>query len=116
METLTSVNGSQWITPGVVLGLIVSTFALLVVVRQPPQARAAIAMACLIGGTITVNIAPGNPYQTLPVFMLPPEITHLARFGHIILALSVGWPLLATIYFAWALAHRDALPSSDHRL
>jgi len=116
METLTSVNGSQWITPGVVLGLIVSTFALLVVVRQPPQARAVIAMACLVGGAITVNIAPANPYQTLPVFMLPPEITHLARFGHIILALSVGWPLLAIIYFAWALAHRDALSSSDHRL
>ena len=116
METLTSVNGSQWITPGVVLGLIVSMFALLVVVRQPPQVRAVIAMACLVGGAITVNIAPGNPYQTLPVFMLPPEITHLARFGHIILALSVGWPLLAIIYFAWALAHRDALSSSDHRL
>ncbi len=116
VETLTAANWSQWITPGVVLGLIASTLALLVVVRQSSHARAAIAIACLIGGIIAVNIAPGNPYQTPPVFMLPPEITHLARFGHIVLALSVGWPPVAIFYFAYAAVHRGALPSSDHRL
>jgi len=116
METLTAANGSQWITPGVVLGLIISTLVLLLIVRQPFRARAAIAMACLVGGVIAVNIAPGNPYQTTPIFMLPPEITHLARFGHIMLALSIGWPLIAIIFFAWAVVHRGALSSSDHRL
>ena len=116
METLTATNGSQWITPGVLLGLLISALALLPVVRQPSRARAAIAIACLVGGVVAVNIAPENPYQTTPVFMLPPEITHLARFGHILLALSLCWPLLAIIYSAWAIVRRATPSSSNHRL
>jgi len=111
--TLTGAGWTQWITPGVVIGLAASALALPWVVRQSLHTRATLAIACLAAGVIAVNIAPQNPYQTTPVFMLPPEITHLARFGHIMLALSVCWPLLAVAYCGWMIA---AAARSGHRL
>ncbi len=87
----------QWLTPGVAAGLVAGCALVAVLVWLAPAARGAAAMLCLVTGMVVVNIAPDNPYQTLPAFMLSAQPTHLANFGNIVRALSQCWPLAALL-------------------
>ena len=91
----------QWLTPGVAAGSAGGIVLLALLLRLAPGARAAIAILCIVAGVCIVNAAPENPYQSLPVFVLTPQPTHLANFGHIVRALSQLWPFAAVI---WLLA------------
>lgn len=88
----------QWLTPGVAAGVAGGIVLLALTLRLAPVARAAIAILCVAAGVCIVNATPENPYQALPVFMLNPQPTHLANFGHIVRALSQLWPLAAVIW------------------
>jgi VanZ family protein len=91
----------QWLTPGVAAGTAGGIVLLALLLRFAPGARAAIAILCIAAGVCVVNATPENPYQALPAFMLRPQPTHLANFGHIVRVLSQLWPLAAVI---WLLA------------
>ena len=91
----------QWLTPGVAAGTAGGIVLLALMLRLAPAARAALAIFCIAAGVCIVNATPENPYQALPVFMLSPQPTHLANFGHIVRALSQLWPLAALM---WLLA------------
>lgn len=88
----------QWLTPGTAFGLAAGAAGLVLLVRLPRRGRTIAAMLCIIAGVVIVNIAPGNPYQTLPPFKLSPQQTHLMNFSHIMRLLSGLWPLLAAAY------------------
>lgn len=87
----------QWVTPGVVIGLAGGIALLAGALRLSNAARGAIASACVVAGTLAVNLAPENPYQTLPAFMLGPQPTHLFNFANIMRTLSQLWPMLAVL-------------------
>ena len=91
----------QWLTPGVAAGFAGGMVLLALLLLLAPVARAAIAIVCIVAGMCIVNATPENPYQALPAFVLTPQPTHLANFGHIMRALSQLWPLAAVI---WLLA------------
>ena len=97
----------QWLTPGVAAGTAGGIVLFALMLRLAPAARAALAIFCIAAGVCIVNATPENPYQALPVFMLSPQPTHLANFGHIVRALSQLWPLAAMIWlFALLRAER----------
>ena len=91
----------QWLTPGVAAGTAGGIVLLALLLRLTPAARAALAIFCIAAGVCIVNATPENPYQAQPVFMLSPQPTHLANFGHIVRALSQLWPFAALM---WLLA------------
>ena len=91
----------QWLTPGVAAGSAGGIALLALLLLLAPVARAAIAIVCIVAGVCIVNAAPENPYQSLPVFVLTPQPTHLANFGHVVRALSQLWPFAAVV---WLLA------------
>jgi VanZ family protein len=93
-----SAHWLQWLTPGTALGLAAGMVGLALLVRLPRAGRTLAAVECIIAGVIIVNIAPGNPYQALPPFMLNPQQSHLMNFSHIMRLLSGLWPLLAVAY------------------
>jgi VanZ family protein len=93
-----SAHWLQWLTPGTALGLAVGVIGLAMLARLPRAGRAAVAVACIIAGFIVVNIAPGNPYQAPPPFMLNAQQTHLMNFSQIMRLLSGLWPPLTIAY------------------
>ena len=58
-----------WLTPGVVLGVLVGAVVLYGLSRAPPRAvdRSGLSFAAAI---IVINVAPENPYQTVPPQLL----------------------------------------------
>ena len=91
----------QWMTPGVAAGTAGGIVLLALLLRLAPVVRAAISMLCVMAGVCIATATPENPYQALPAFMVSPQPTHLANFGHIVRALAQLWPLAAVI---WLLA------------
>jgi VanZ family protein len=89
-----------WVTPGVVLGVLVGGVVLygLMHVRRRAQWIAACASFAL--GIVIINVVPENPYQTLPPQFLAGGPTHFLSFSGIVRALSELWPLLALAYTA----------------
>jgi len=93
-----SAHWLQWLTPGVLAGIAGSAVLLALLLRLAREARGAIAALCIMAVVIIVNIAPENPYQAVPTFMLRPQPTHLLNFSHIVRTLSQLWPLAAVIF------------------
>ncbi len=98
-------NWLQWLTPGVAAGIVGGIVLLIPLTRLGHVARGVAALLCVFAGVAIVNVAPENPYQSVPNFMLVPQPTHLVNFSHIVHALSQLWPLLAALCIA-ALARR----------
>jgi VanZ family protein len=89
-----------WLTPGVLLGVLVSGVVLygFTHVSRPVQWIAAgLSFAAAI---VVINIAPENPYQTVPPQLLAGGPTHFLSFSGIVRALSELWPFLAVVYIA----------------
>jgi VanZ family protein len=96
----------HWLTPGVAVGIAGGIVLLAALSRLAYVTRAVAAILCVLAGVVIVNVAPENPYQSVPNFMLSPQPTHLANFSQIVRALSQLWPLLAALCIV-ALARRE---------
>ena len=90
-----------WLTPGVALGMLVAGLLLLAFAPLPRRARWIIASLSFAAAIAAINIAPHNPYQTVPAQLLAGP-THFLSFAGIVRALSELWPFLAVAYTAAA--------------
>jgi hypothetical protein len=95
-----------WLTPGVLLGLAAGWFLLWGAVRMARPAKLAAAAACIVAAAVAINLAPDNPYQSVPPRLLVRSASHFLNFSGIVRALSELWPLLATGYLLYALGAR----------
>jgi len=95
-----------WLTPGVVAGLAAGWTLLFAANRLPRPAKLAIAAACIAIAAAAINLAPDNPYQSVPPRLLARGASHFLSFSGIVRALSELWPLLAIGYLAFALGSR----------
>ena len=110
----------SWLTPGVALGLTTGAILLIPLARAPRLPGLIVAALCLAAAVAAVNLAPENPYHTIPPKLITPAATQLLRFSNIVRALSELWPFLAVGYlFTAALAReprRQAAPPSENPL
>jgi VanZ family protein len=95
-----------WLTPGVMAGLAAGGILLLAAMRLSRQAQLAVAVACIALAAAAINLAPDNPYQTVPPRLLARGASHFLSFSGIVRALSELWPLLAIGYLGYAFASR----------
>lgn len=95
-----------WLTPGVLFGLAAGSLLLWGAVRMPRPVKLAAAAACIVAATVAINLAPDNPYQSVPPRLLARGASHFLNFSGIVRALSELWPLLATGYLLYALGAR----------
>jgi VanZ family protein len=101
----------QWLTPGVMGGLLLGSAMLALLIWLPSAWRSGLAILCIVATVAMVNLSPENPYQAIPPFLLAPQPTHLSSFSNIVRALSQLWPF-ATIYLLLALTRRAAAAPS----
>lgn len=95
-----------WLTPGVLLGLCAGWLLLWGAVRLPRPAQLAASAVCIVAATAAINLAPDNPYHSVPPRLLARGASHFLSFSGIVRALSELWPLLATSFLVYALAAR----------
>jgi VanZ family protein len=104
-----------WLTPGVLAGLTAGFALLYPALRLPREALPAVAALCIVAATLAINVAPDNPYQSVPARMLARGASHFLNFTGIVRALSELWPwfaagLLVCVQFArlrrWVRARR----------
>jgi VanZ family protein len=98
---------ASWLTPGVMTGLVTGSVLLLAAMRLPRRAQLGIAAACITIATVAINLAPDNPYQSIPLQFLGRGSSHFLSFSGIVRALSELWPLLAIGYIACSLGGQD---------
>jgi hypothetical protein len=96
----------SWMTPGVGAGLIAGWLTLWATAALPRAGRLVLATACIVAATAVINLAPENPYQSIPPRLLARGVSHFLSFSGIARALSEIWPLLATGFLLFALAAR----------
>jgi hypothetical protein len=94
----------NWLTPGVGLGLATGAMLLYPLTRAPQVVRLLLALIFLTAAVVAINLAPGNPYQTIPPKLIAAGATQLLRFSSIVRALSDLWPFLAGCYLIVAVA------------
>ena len=97
-----------WLTPGAMLGLLLGAMLLAVLLGLGRKARLALAMLCLLLAMAAINLAPDNPYFSLPPQLTSGRASHLLSFSGILRALSELWPLIALGYLSVALWHSRA--------
>ena len=95
-----------WLTPGVLLGLCAGWLLLWGAARLPRPAQLAASAVCIVAATVAVNLAPDNPYHSVPSRLLARGASHFLNFSGIVRALSELWPLLASSFLIYALAAR----------
>jgi VanZ family protein len=87
----------NWLTPGVGLGLVTGALLLYPLTRAPRPVSFALALISLAAAVVAINLAPDNPYQTIPPKLIA-AASQLLRFSTIVRALSELWPFLAAGY------------------
>ena len=102
-----------WLTPGVALGLLVGSALLYGAAHLPRFAQLALAAGCIAAATTVINLAPDNPYHSVPSLLLTKGTSHFLSFSGIVRALSELWPLLAVSHLAWVLGARAAGSARD---
>lgn len=108
-----------WLTPGVALGLALGAALLYPALRLQRRAAACAGAVAIALAVLAINVAPGNPYQTIPRQFITGAASHFLSFTGIVRALSELWPVLALLYLlAAALGAGRARESvrSGHRL
>ncbi len=95
-----------WLTPGVLAGLAAGGILLFLAMRLPRPVQLALAALCIVAATVAINLAPDNPYQSVPLRLLAGGASHFLSFSGIVRALSELWPLLATGFLLYALLGR----------
>jgi len=94
-----SAGALSWLTPGVALGIVVAAVLLYGLALLPRRAQWIVAALSFAAAIAAINIAPDNPYQTVPAQLLAGP-THFLSFSGIVRALSELWPFLAVAYTA----------------
>jgi hypothetical protein len=89
-----------WLTPGVMIGVLVSAVVLYGLTHVPRRVQWFAAGVSFAAAIAVINIAPENPYQSVPPQLLAGGPTHILSFSAIVRALSELWPFLALIYTA----------------
>ena len=112
LRTVAAVAGKAahpfvWMTPGVSFGLLAGWLSLYGLTWLPRRIQLAMAALCLLAGTAALNMAPGNPYQSVPPQFISGSASHYLSVSGIVRALSELWPLLAVVYLLHALFERD---------
>ncbi len=99
-----------WMTPGAMLGLIVGALLLSGLLALNHGMRLAAAWLCIVLALAAINLAPDNPYFSLPSQLTSGRASHFLSFSGILRALSELWPLLALAYLcaAWWYRRRRA--------
>lgn len=95
-----------WLTPGVVAGLVAGCVLLYAAARLPRSAQLALSAACIIAATAAINLAPDNPYHSIPPRLLAKGTSHFLSFSGIVRAISELWPALAAGFLVYAIASR----------
>jgi VanZ family protein len=95
-----------WLTPGVLLGLCAGWLLLWGAVRLPRPAQLAASTVCIVAATAAINLAPDNPYHSVPPRLLARGASHFLNFSGIVRALSELWPFLAIGFLLYAQASR----------
>jgi VanZ family protein len=103
----------NWLTPGVTLGLMTGALLLWPLVRMPRLPMVGTALFCLAAAVAIINIAPENPYQTVPPRLVPGSTTYLLRLSNIVRALSELWPLLAAAWLIGIAARSGRIRRGD---
>jgi VanZ family protein len=88
-----------WLTPGVALGVVLAALLLYGLAKLPRRAQWIGASLSFAAAITAINVAPDNPYQTVPPQLLAGP-THFLSFSGIVQALSELWPFLAVAYTA----------------
>jgi VanZ family protein len=99
-----------WLTPGVLAGLAAGWVLLYGAVNLPRPAQLALSAACILAATAAINLAPENPYLSVPPRLLAGGTSHFLSFSGIIRALSELWPLLALGFLVYASRRQSDLP------
>ncbi|HKA44594.1 MAG TPA: VanZ family protein [Burkholderiales bacterium] len=95
-----------WLTPGISFGLLAGWLALYALVSVPRRVQLALAALCILAATVAINLAPDNPYQSIPRQFIAGGASHYLSFSAFARALSELWPLLAVAYLLSALFER----------
>jgi VanZ family protein len=93
-------NPLQWLTPGVIGGLLIGVAALALLLWLAPFWRSLIGIAVVLASVLLVNMSPENPYQSTPPILLASQPTHLSSFSDIVRVLAKCWPFAIIAYFA----------------
>jgi hypothetical protein len=88
-----------WLTPGVAAGIMLAALLLYGVAKLRRRAQWVLAALSFAAAIAAINVAPLNPYQTVPPQLLVGP-THFLSFSGIVRALSELWPFLAVAYTA----------------
>lgn len=99
-----------WLTPGVLAGLAAGWALLYGAVSLPRPAQLAVSATCIVAATAAINLAPENPYLSVPPRLLAGGTSHFLSFSGIVRALSELWPLLALSFLAYAFTRRAGPP------
>jgi hypothetical protein len=83
------------------MGIVVAAVLLYGLALLPRRAQWLVAALSFAAAIAAINIAPDNPYQSVPVQLLAGP-THFLSFSGIVRALSELWPFLALAYTAAA--------------
>ena len=92
-----------WITPGATLGLLLGAILLGALLNLSRAVRLSLALLCLMMALAAINLAPDNPYFSLPSQLTNGRASHFLSFSSILRALSELWPLIALAYLCVAL-------------
>jgi hypothetical protein len=95
------------------LGLLIGSALLYGAAHLPRLAQLIVAAGCIAAATVAINLAPVNPYHSVPSLLLTRGTSHFLSFSSIVRALSELWPLLAIGYLAWVLGARAAGGARD---
>ena len=98
-----------WLTPGVLVGVLVSAVVLYGLTHASRRTQWIAAGLSFAAAVFVINIAPENPYQTVPPQMLAGGPTHFLSFSGIVRALSELWPFLAMVYAGAVVRERPTL-------
>jgi hypothetical protein len=85
-----------WLTAGAFWGMLLATIVLRWTLRLQAQTKQFLAVSCLIGATIAINVMPDNPYFILTLRHW--NQGRLLHFNDLMQWVSVIWLPLATIW------------------
>ena len=94
-----------WVTPGTTVGLVLGALLLSGLLVLNHAARLVAAMVCIVLALMAINLAPDNPYFSLPPQLTSGKTSHFLSLSSILRALAELWPLLALGWLASAWWH-----------
>ncbi len=92
-----------WMTPGAMFGLALGAALLAGALALGQLARLVLALLAMLLALAAINLAPDNPYFSLPSRLTGGRASHFLSFSAILRALSELWPLIALSYLGAAL-------------